>query len=163
MIRLTICILTIFAIAGLTYGASVRLTDCQRRREREQRVTQNLTGLLIPECDKNGEYLSKQCFGQAVRGPPFCACYDREFGQIKEPSRHLVSCNCIRSLNEWERSRGRDRGSAPRCNTTSGEYHPVQCSDTKHWCVDTDTGEKRGAEMTGGCSTDLKAVTCRRN
>ncbi|XP_077536565.1 U20-hexatoxin-Hi1a-like [Haemaphysalis longicornis] len=161
MTRLPVSCFAIFVLVGFVYSASVRLTDCQQRREREQRVTRNTTsGLLVPECDANGEYLSRQCFGQAIRGPPFCACYDREFGQIKGPSRHLVACDCIRSLFEWERSRGQGRGSAPRCNTTSGEFYPVQCSDTKHWCVDTKTGVKKGAEMNGGCSTDLDKVKC---
>lgn len=166
MIRLTLCIFGISAIIGLTYEASLtsaRLTDCQRRREREQRVTHNLSlGLLVPECDENGEYLSRQCFGQAVRGPPFCACYDRDFGQIKGPSRKIVACDCIRAHHEWERTRGRPRRSAPRCNTTSGEFDPVQCDDTKHWCVDTYTGEKKGIEMDGGCRTDLTAAPCAR-
>ncbi|XP_077537869.1 saxiphilin-like [Haemaphysalis longicornis] len=158
---LLICVVTCAFFAD-SLAASVPLTDCQRRRERELRVTQtqNLTGLVVPECDENGEYLPKQCFGQAVRGPPFCACYDKEFGQIKAPSRKIVSCNCIRQHHEWQRISRSQRGDEPRCNGTSGEFHAVQCSATHHWCVNTTSGVPNGELLPGGCSTDLSSITC---
>nr|DAA34697.1 TPA_inf: putative thyropin precursor [Amblyomma variegatum] len=161
MARATACVLAIFALIGYIYCAHTGETDCQRRRRTEQRATRNLTGLLVPECDDHGEYKAIQCFGETVRGRPFCACYDREFGQIKGPSRSLRSCNCIRAHYEWERSRGSDhRESEPRCDTTSGEYNAVQCSSNEHWCVDRDTGVPLGQRERGGCSTDLSHVSC---
>uniref|UniRef100_A0A023GBD0 Putative thyropin n=1 Tax=Amblyomma triste TaxID=251400 RepID=A0A023GBD0_AMBTT len=162
MARVTPCVLLIFALIGYVYCAHTGETDCQRRRRNEQRATRNLTGLLVPECDEHGEYKAMQCFGEAVRGRPFCACYDNEFGQIKGPSRQLRSCNCIREHHDWERSnRGSSRREGgPRCDTTSGEYQPVQCTSTEHWCVDTDTGVQLGEKLRGGCSTDLSQVNC---
>lgn len=162
MTRILLCFVVIGAFFADSLAASVPLTDCQRRREREQRVTQtqNLTGLVVPECDENGEYLPKQCFGQAVRGPPFCACYDREFGQIKAPSRKIVSCHCIREHHEWQRTSRTQRGNEPRCNGTSGEFHAVQCNATHHWCVNTTSGVQHGPQMQGGCSSDLSSMTC---
>uniref|UniRef100_A0A023FRL5 Putative thyropin n=1 Tax=Amblyomma cajennense TaxID=34607 RepID=A0A023FRL5_AMBCJ len=154
-------VLVTFALIGYIYCAHTGETDCQRRRRNEQRATRNLTGLLVPECDERGEYKAIQCFGEVVGGGrPFCACYDREFGQIKGPSRKLRSCNCVREHYEWERRRGANRGDEPRCNGTSGEYNPVQCSTDQHWCVDSDTGALLGNKQAGGCSSDLSHISC---
>uniref|UniRef100_A0A023FUD9 Putative thyropin n=1 Tax=Amblyomma cajennense TaxID=34607 RepID=A0A023FUD9_AMBCJ len=161
MARVAPCVLVIFALIGYIHCAHTGETDCQRRRRTEQHATRNLTGLLVPECDEHGEYKAIQCFGEAVRGRPFCACYDREFGQIKGPSRSLRSCNCIRAHHEWERSRDSSRReSEPRCDTTSGEFNPVQCSRDEHWCVDRDTGAQLSEKQRGGCSTDLSQASC---
>lgn len=162
MDRFAVLFMVICAFIAHSLAASTRQTDCQRRREQELRATRNLTGLLVPVCDEHGEYLPMQCFGQAVRGRPFCACYDSDFGQIKGPSRNLLTCNCIRKHHDWEHNRGADRGNEPHCNTTSGEYNPVQCSNTHHWCVNTTSGEHLGEEVSGGCSSDLSNVTCPR-
>uniref|UniRef100_A0A0C9SEE9 Putative thyropin n=1 Tax=Amblyomma americanum TaxID=6943 RepID=A0A0C9SEE9_AMBAM len=161
MARVTPCVLVVFALIGYIYCAHTGETDCQRRRRNEQRATRNLTGLLVPECDEHGEYKAIQCFGETVRGRPFCACYDREFGQIKGPSRSLRSCNCIRAHHEWEHSRDSSRrDSEPRCDTTSGEFNPVQCSREEHWCVDRDTGAQLSEKQRGGCATDLSHASC---
>uniref|UniRef100_A0A023GB76 Thyroglobulin type-1 domain-containing protein n=1 Tax=Amblyomma triste TaxID=251400 RepID=A0A023GB76_AMBTT len=161
MLRTAPCTIAIFALVSCIYCATTRESDCQRRRRTEQRVTRNQAGLLVPECDENGEYLAIQCFGQTVGGGrPFCACYDREFGQIKAPSRHLKSCNCIRKHHEWEHNRGRQSENEPRCNATSGEFNAVQCSHSEHWCVDRDSGVLLGEKRSGGCTSDLSEESC---
>ncbi|KAL3184257.1 hypothetical protein MRX96_032142 [Rhipicephalus microplus] len=161
MTRISFFTLTVFALIGYVYCASTRETDCQRRRRNEQRATRNLTGLLVPECDEDGNYKAIQCFGETVRGGrPFCACYDNEFGQIKGPSRNLRSCNCIRAHHEWERQSRSQRVPEPRCDATSGEYNAVQCDVTSHWCVEPDSGRQLGERQSGGCSDNLSSVSC---
>ncbi|XP_037576006.1 U24-ctenitoxin-Pn1a [Dermacentor silvarum] len=152
--------LAIFAFVGYAFCASTGETDCQRRRRNEQRATRNLTGLLVPECDEQGNYKAIQCFGEAVRGRPFCACYDNEFGQIKGPSRSLKSCNCIRDHHEWQQRSSSQKGPEPLCNVTSGEYNALQCDVDSHWCVDTDSGRQEGERQPGGCSSNLSAISC---
>lgn len=160
---ITNLLIAIFAFIGHTSGASTGKTDCERRRLEAFQSTHNLTDLLVPFCDEHGEYLPLQCFGDIIEGRPFCACYDRDFGQIKEPSRKIVSCNCIRLHHDWEHNRELERGNEPRCNSTSGEFDPVQCNATHHWCVHEETGNKFGYERSGGCSTDISRVTCGRD
>uniref|UniRef100_A0A224YF04 Thyropin n=1 Tax=Rhipicephalus zambeziensis TaxID=60191 RepID=A0A224YF04_9ACAR len=161
MARISFFTLAIFALVGYVYCASTRETDCQRRRRTEQGATRNLTGLLVPECDEHGNYKAIQCFGQTVRGGrPFCACYDTEFGQIKGPSRNLRSCNCIREHHEWERRSRSQQGPEPRCDATSGEYNPMQCDVSSHWCVETDSGRQLGERQPGGCSESLSSNSC---
>ncbi|XP_075555252.1 U20-hexatoxin-Hi1a-like [Dermacentor variabilis] len=160
MTRTVFLALAIFALVGYAVCASTRETDCQRRRRNEQGATRNLTGLLVPECDEHGNYKAIQCFGEAVRGRPFCACYDNEFGQIKGPSRSLRSCNCVRDHHEWQQRSRSQKGPEPRCDATSGEYNAVQCDVGEHWCVDRDTGRQEGERQPGGCSSDLSAISC---
>uniref|UniRef100_A0A224YH31 Thyropin n=1 Tax=Rhipicephalus zambeziensis TaxID=60191 RepID=A0A224YH31_9ACAR len=160
MTRINFITLATCALVGYVLCASTGETDCQRRRRTEQSATSNLTGLLVPECDEHGNYKPIQCFGETVQGRRFCACYDSEFGQIKGPSRNLRSCNCIVAYHEWEHKSPEERGSEPHCNTTSGEYNPVQCNSTDHWCVEPDSGRLLGAKMTGGCSSDLSSMSC---
>lgn len=161
MTRIGFVTLAVFALVGYVFCASTRETDCQRRRRTEQSATRNLTGLLVPECDEHGNYKAIQCFGETVRGGrPFCACYDNEFGQIKGPSRNLRSCNCIRDHHEWEHRSRSQRGWEPRCDTTSGEYNPVQCDVGEHWCVEPDSGRQLGERQPGGCSDNLSAISC---
>lgn len=161
MARISFFTLAIFALVGCVYCASTRETDCQRRRRTEQGATRNLTGLLVPECDEHGNYKAIQCFGETVRGGrPFCACYDNEFGQIKGPSRNLRSCNCIRDHHEWEHRARSQQGPEPRCDATSGEYNPLQCDVSSHWCVETDSGRQLGERQPGGCSDNLSSISC---
>ncbi|XP_077536312.1 U20-hexatoxin-Hi1a-like [Haemaphysalis longicornis] len=160
MTGIILCFVLICAFVADSLSASTGQTDCQRRRLQEQHATGNLTGLLVPECDEHGEYLPIQCFGATTRGRRFCACYDREFGQIKAPSLNLVSCACIRQHHDWEHAEASARGNEPHCNLTSGEFKPVQCSPTHHWCVNTTSGEPVGEHMAGGCSGNLSSVTC---
>lgn len=161
MSRFTDVLLTLFALIGLASAAPNRPTDCERRRLEELQSTRNLTGIVVPECDEHGEYRPMQCFGDAIRGGrPYCACYDREFGQIKGPSRKLLSCNCIRRHHDWTNNRGLERGYEPRCNSTTGQYDPAQCNSTHHWCVHEETGNQYGYERVGGCSTDLSRLDC---
>uniref|UniRef100_A0A023GAV9 Putative thyropin n=1 Tax=Amblyomma triste TaxID=251400 RepID=A0A023GAV9_AMBTT len=160
MKQLTVYVLAFSTLIGYISCAATNETDCQRRRRQETANTADRAGLLVPECDEHGEYKALQCFGDAVQGRPFCACYDKEFGQIKGPSKNIKSCHCVRAHYEWEHKTESDKGSEPRCNTTSGEYNPVQCDAESHWCVDWDTGAQRGLKMNGGCTTDLSAMSC---
>lgn len=159
MFRESLLLLVILSCIAYATSVPTGETDCQRRR-REQSSTGNHTGLLIPECDEHGHYLSIQCFGEAVDGSRFCACYDKDFGQIKAPSKKVKSCNCIRKHHDWHQQNGTERENEPRCNTTTGEFQPVQCTSTHHWCVNTHTGEHLGREMSGGCGIDLSFITC---
>ncbi|XP_077536540.1 U20-hexatoxin-Hi1a-like [Haemaphysalis longicornis] len=149
----------ILACVAFASCAPAGETDCQRRR-REQSATGNHTGLLVPECDEHGHYLPIQCFGQATDGSRFCACYDKDFGQIKAPSKKVKSCNCIRKHHDWQQQNATHRENEPRCNTTTGEFQEVQCTSTHHWCVDKETGDHLGTEMSGGCDIDLSFITC---
>lgn len=160
MNRINFLTLAICTLVGYVLCTPTGETDCQRRRRNEQSATGNLSGLLVPECDEHGNYKPIQCFGETIRGRRFCACYDKEFGQIKGPSRSLRSCNCVVAYHEWEHTPASERGSEPHCNATSGEYNPVQCNTTDHWCVETDSGRLLGAKMHGGCSTDLSNISC---
>ncbi|XP_077536310.1 SCO-spondin-like isoform X2 [Haemaphysalis longicornis] len=134
-------------------------TDCQRRH-REESAIGNQADLLVPECDETGHYLPLQCFGQATDGSRFCACYDKDFVQIKAPSKKVRSCNCLRRHHEWLQQNGSERENEPRCNTTTGEFQSVQCTSTHHWCVDKETGEPLSRQMSGGCGIDLALTTC---
>uniref|UniRef100_A0A023G1K6 Putative thyropin n=1 Tax=Amblyomma parvum TaxID=251391 RepID=A0A023G1K6_AMBPA len=160
MARLAVRVVAFLTLMGYITCAATGETDCQRRRREEQESTEHRANLLIPECDENGDYKALQCFGRAVRGKPFCACYDKDFGQIKGPSKNIESCNCVRAHHEWEHSTDSNKGSEPRCNATSGAYNQVQCDTNEHWCVDWDSGEQQGLKMNGGCSTDLSGMTC---
>ncbi|KAL1487395.1 hypothetical protein MTO96_030971 [Rhipicephalus appendiculatus] len=141
MTRINFIALATCALVGYVLCASTGETDCQRRRRTEQSATSNLTGLLVPECASALATTTSSV-------------------QIKGPSRNLRSCNCIVAYHEWEHKSPEERGSEPHCNTTSGEYNPVQCNSTDHWCVEPDSGRLLGAKMTGGCSSDLSSMSC---
>ncbi|XP_077536659.1 U20-hexatoxin-Hi1a-like [Haemaphysalis longicornis] len=157
-------VIAIFALMGLASASPTQRSDCEQRRDEVLTSTHNVTGIVVPDCDEHGEYRPLQCFGDAIGGGrPYCACYDRQFGQIKGPSRKLLSCNCIRTHHDWENNREFDRRSEPRCNSTTGEFDPMQCNSTHHWCVHEETGNQYGYERIGGCSTDLSTFTCGRD
>ncbi|XP_064466358.1 U20-hexatoxin-Hi1a-like [Ornithodoros turicata] len=116
----------VIALAAVCHGAASgsRQTDCQRRAEQERRVTA-LPGHIVPECDANGEYKAKQCFGARRKGNPFCSCYTRDYVQIKGPSTKITDCECVRERHEilqQQRRAGNRAGNVPTCNEETGEY-----------------------------------------
>ena len=64
-------------------------------------------GRVIPECDENGEYKNKQCFGEATKGPSFCSCWAPNGDIITSPSRTLKSCKCHVSSHLAMKNRGK--------------------------------------------------------
>nr|AAS01022.1 putative thyropin precursor [Ornithodoros moubata] len=114
----------VIAFAAINYGVSAAsLTDCQLRAERERRVT-GVPGHIIPECDENGEYKAKQCFGARVGGAsPFCNCFSRDYRVLLGPSTRITNCDCVRERHELQQRQGtRSNAGLPNCDSRTGEY-----------------------------------------
>ncbi|KAG0421449.1 hypothetical protein HPB47_002656, partial [Ixodes persulcatus] len=83
-------------------GTSRPLSDCEQRKQREERNTSPLA--IHIECNPDGSYKPMQCFGDPKQPRRMCACYDQEYDQIKAPSRQLKSCNCLAEHHEKSKS-----------------------------------------------------------
>uniref|UniRef100_A0A0K8RA73 Putative two thyropin domains protein n=1 Tax=Ixodes ricinus TaxID=34613 RepID=A0A0K8RA73_IXORI len=133
------------------HGASRPLSDCEQRKQREERNTGPLA--IHIECNPDGSYKPMQCFGNPDQPRRMCACYDQEYDQIKAPSRQLKSCNCLAEHHEKSKSTHSQVGDEiPKCNLTSGYYQQMQCNTQHHWCVDPESGTALGERRSGGCT-----------
>uniref|UniRef100_A0A0K8RBA1 Putative two thyropin domains protein n=1 Tax=Ixodes ricinus TaxID=34613 RepID=A0A0K8RBA1_IXORI len=133
------------------HGASRPLSDCEQRKQREERNTSPLA--IRIECNPDGSYKPLQCFGNPDQPRRMCACYDQEYDQIKAPSRQLKSCNCLVEHHEKSKSTARQVGvEVPKCDLTTGYYEQVQCNNQHHWCVDRENGTQLGTKQNGGCA-----------
>ncbi|XP_055953037.1 U24-ctenitoxin-Pn1a-like [Argiope bruennichi] len=109
-------ILLLVTTAAIITEAVRTQSDCQIHRNREMKSMAPLPMRLIPNCDKNGDYLPMQCF----QNSKFCRCYSKDGDLLTPPSTKLKSCDCIAKKNEMQK-KNLSRSSIPQCNT-DGTY-----------------------------------------
>ncbi|XP_067125498.1 U24-ctenitoxin-Pn1a-like [Centruroides vittatus] len=121
-------------------------TECEKHRKREQE--HDAIGLVVPECDENGDYKGLQCH----KDHTFCQCWDKKGHALTAPSRDIKACECPRAKAEAERNAW-SGDYIPQCRK-DGTYERKQCWEWKKlcWCVDKD-----GKELTEKTKDD---VTC---
>ncbi|GBN18258.1 U24-ctenitoxin-Pn1a [Araneus ventricosus] len=110
-----ILILLVVAMAVITESVQA-LSDCEEHRNREMKSSAPLPMRLIPNCDKNGDYLPMQCF----KSSKFCRCYSKDGDLLTPPSTKLKSCDCIAKKNEMQKKNAAG-SSIPQCNA-DGTY-----------------------------------------
>jgi len=89
-----------------SYHLATTQTACQRHHEREKNMKNPLPGRVIPICDENGNYASKQCFGESTNGKSFCSCWSKDGDIITSPSRTLETCLCHLTKYKATKERG---------------------------------------------------------
>ncbi|XP_062270701.1 nidogen-2 [Scomber scombrus] len=144
-------------------------TQCEHHRDNVRAVA----GAYVPQCDGEGQYLSRQCHGSTGH----CWCVERH-GQEKTGTRTPagvapVDCDrpapvgptqrpesvCERwraSLIEHYGGKPEPQQYLPQCEQ-DGQFSPVQCysESTYCWCVDQD-----GREVPGTRSHDVVKPAC---
>uniref|UniRef100_A0A3P8TJB9 Nidogen 2 n=1 Tax=Amphiprion percula TaxID=161767 RepID=A0A3P8TJB9_AMPPE len=146
-------------------------THCEHHRERAQGYP--VVGAYVPQCDAEGQYISRQCHGSTGH----CWCVDsrgqERAGTRTPPGAARVDCDrpvsvgptlrpesvCERwraSLIEHYGGQPAPQQYVPQCEP-DGQFSPVQCygETTYCWCVDQD-----GREVPGTRSHDVVKPAC---
>ncbi|XP_023211713.1 U24-ctenitoxin-Pn1a-like [Centruroides sculpturatus] len=107
-------------------------TECEKHRKRE--LDHQAIGLVIPECDENGDYQGLQCH----KDHSFCQCWDKKGHPLTSPSRKIKACQCVRDKVSAEKD-NLVGSYVPQCRV-DGTYERMQCwaSTGACWCVDKD-------------------------
>ncbi|KAM9327748.1 nidogen-2 isoform 2-T2 [Pholidichthys leucotaenia] len=149
-------------------------THCEHHRDSAQTTSPDgypIAGAYVPQCDGEGEYLSRQCHGSTGH----CWCVD-SIGQERPGTRTgpgAAPVDCDRSVGSTQRPEsvcerwkasliehyGGNPGPqhyVPQCEP-DGEFSPVQCygETTYCWCVDQD-----GREVPGTRSHNVVKPAC---
>lgn len=95
-------------------------------------------GSSLPECDRSGKYLPKQCQGSQ------CRCVDPEGNTIENFVNNIwdgadMNCQCAR--RRYELSLGGRLGTSAVCNEL-GNFETHQCTGSQCICVNHATGER---------------------
>ncbi|KAM9835807.1 nidogen-2 [Aulostomus maculatus] len=151
-------------------------TRCEHRRDSVQTTSPEgfpLLGAYVPQCDADGQYLSRQCHGSTghcwcvdhqgqektgTRTPPGASVVDCDRPVYVAPTQHPESvCERWRaSLIEHYGGTPDSQQYLPQCEP-DGHFSPVQCygETTYCWCVDQD-----GREVPGTRSHDVVKPAC---
>ncbi|RWS28881.1 putative neurotoxin LTDF S-18-like protein [Leptotrombidium deliense] len=127
-------LLVIFAIIGFATCGVVPASNktlCQEHREREQKSSN--VAKLVPECDENGDYKPKACYGESVNGKPFCICFAKNGDVVKSPSRNTAACACYVEQHEATKPPLRKGAFKPSCEK-DGTYSKKQCHSSTGMC-----------------------------
>ncbi|XP_034032146.1 LOW QUALITY PROTEIN: nidogen-2 [Thalassophryne amazonica] len=144
-------------------------TDCEQHRDRAQTTIREgypLTGVFVPQCDSNGQYLPQQCQGSTG----YCWCVDSR-GQEREgtrtppgtpptkcdkpdePTHPKTHCELHRDSIQTTSPEGYPILGVfvPQCDA-DGHYTPQQChgSTGQCWCVDSSGQERPGTRTLPG-------------
>ncbi|KAK7893402.1 hypothetical protein WMY93_022554 [Mugilogobius chulae] len=133
-------------------------THCEHHRDSVQSNSDGrpMVGAYIPQCDANGQYLSKQCHGSSGH----CWCVDingrERAGTRTPPGTPPIDCDRPASLIEHYGGKPEPQQYLPQCEP-DGQFSPVQCygETTYCWCVDQD-----GREVPGTRSHDVVKPAC---
>ena len=118
---------------------------------------------LIPECNADGTYKSKQCHPPSTNGKRFCQCWAPDGAIITSPSQKTEQCECHRQRYQ---NLGRDAQAGafvPECQA-NGSFKERQCNGSTGncWCVDPVSGLQRQTQFQSssvGGTINLDCIT----